>query len=429
MKLSKYSMEIKIDNEKYMLYNTLSRQYYIYTNREQKKIGDFLCTLNRKEYSLEDIKLLKELMQKEIIIDENTSEINKVKYLENSCFYQNKEYRLIIFPTNACNFRCVYCTQEHIIKNIENVVIEKVITFIERLSCHIKMLNITWFGGEPLLQFEEINKIMQRVIPICQNNCCDVHTEFVTNGYLLNEQMVQKMKLFHTKILQITIDSSPEIHNKRRIFANGSGTYEKIVNNMIMVLQQGVEIILRINIDEETYKYPIQILEDIPQTYRDLVTVSISNIFQTKIKSSSYGIYLNAIQKGYKYDERKNNFYGCATCGNRKIVINTNGNILFCTNIKGKEGIIGKLEKNGIITYYNRDRYIEAIMKSACDNKICRECIELPMCIGRCRLARVKESNQCLGKANGGLSLEERAKLDYYYDEIRSKLNREEKTA
>lgn len=419
MKLSKYTVEIKINNQQYILYNTISRSYYLYSDKEKEAIWNLLFSLGDKtSYYLEEIELLRQLAQKEIIVDENIDELRKLEYLENSQWYQNAAYHLTIFSTNACNFRCIYCTQEHVVKNIEENVIEKVIDLVESLSRQVKLIYITWFGGEPLLQYPKIKKMMGKVIEICEKNHCDIGTDFVTNGYLLNENMVDDMLAMHTKTLQITVDSSPEIHNQRRYLKDGSATYEKILSNIITILEKGMEIILRINIDEKTFLYPIQILDDIPKEFRNLVTISISNIFQEKNRKSAYDIYLKAICMGYKYGERKNDYYGCKTCGNRNIVIDTNGDILFCTNVLPEEGVIGKLNEKGNITYYEREKYRQSIMKSARDNETCRGCIELPFCIGRCRLTRTKEEHNCLGKTNVGLSLEERAKLDFYYDEV-----------
>lgn len=44
----------------------------------------------------------------------------------------------------------------------------------------------------------------------------------------------------------------------------------------------------------------------------------------------------------------------------------------------------------------------------------CKQCIELPYCIGRCQIGA--NNNECLGILNDGLSIEERARLDYLFD-------------
>ena len=107
------------------------------------------------------------------------------------------------------------------------------------------------------------------------------------------------------------------------------------------------------------------------------------------------------------------------------MVIDTNGDILFCTNANSKTGVIGELKENGVITYKNRDKYMQMIMTSVRENEECQRCIELPFCIKRCRLERVQQNKRCYGKQNDDLSLEERAKLDFYYDWYNNKEKKE----
>lgn len=64
MKLSKYTTDIVIDEEKSMIYNTLSRQYYLYIRQDKKKIWGFLNNINKGSYTQEEIELFKILLEK-----------------------------------------------------------------------------------------------------------------------------------------------------------------------------------------------------------------------------------------------------------------------------------------------------------------------------------------------------------------------------
>lgn len=418
MKLSRYSTEVLVNNGKYLLYNTFSRNYYEYALEQREELQKLLKTLNKSEYTLNEIQLIKELMQKEIIVDDDIDELKKIEYLENASFYQNSAFHITIFATNACNFRCTYCTQDHIVKDIEDQVIDKIIEIIEAVSSRYKQLQISWFGGEPLLQYSKMCYLLKKASEICERNMCQFDTDITTNGYLLDKQMIDELKTLHLQSLQITVDSNSKIHDKRRILVNGKPTYKKIVENICVALQNEIKVILRMNVDKENLQQPIEVLEDIPREYRKLVAVSVSNIFQNEEKYSSYFIYRKAIEMGYLYSERKNNYHGCWTCGNNTLVVNTNGDILFCTNIHGEDDIIGNIEEKGTVRYRNKAHYNQKLMMSVRNNKKCMECIELPLCIGRCRLKLEKNNNTCLGKNNDGLTLEERAKLDYLHDKM-----------
>lgn len=121
---------------------------------------------------------------------------------------------------------------------------------------------------------------------------------------------------------------------------------------------------------------------------------------------------------GYQYGERYNNYRGCTTCGKNSLVIDTNGNILFCTSTDNSEKIVGYLGANGHVRYNNLEKYNQELLCSIRDNTKCHNCKELPLCIGRCKLSVIKNGQSCIGNHNDGLTIEERAKLDLYYDYV-----------
>ena len=74
------------------------------------------------------------------------------------------------------------------------------------------------------------------------------------------------------------------------------------------------------------------------------------------------------------------------------------------------------LGKNGTLCIEQQGKLFDLQTVTARDNPECRKCIELPFCIGSCKYARLKDNSKCLGKSGDGLSLQERALLDYYSD-------------
>lgn len=416
IKLSKYTTKLRLEKNLYVLYNTLTRECFVYSEKQVETINDLLATLNRSEYTSYDAQIIQELARKGIVVSDDIDEMAILECRENQCTYQNNVVNLTIYMTTACNFRCTYCTQPHEISVLEDDVYSKVFAFINAISSKAKMLKIMWFGGEPLLQFDRMTMMMREAIKICKRNQCRLISGITTNGYLLDECRIKELKALHVDAMQITVDVCPQIHNQQRILANGEGTYNRIVRNICEALKQNIKITLRMNVDRQSFKYPVQVLDDIPQEYRSLVSVSVSNIFQEKKKASTYTILLKAIQMGYEYGQRRNHYGGCQTCGHHSFTIDTKGNVLFCTNSGDENNIVGKLRENGTIQYNNLAKHQQMLMTSARDNEACVDCIELPICTGRCRLARIKNNRGCMGAHNDGLSLVERARLDYYYD-------------
>lgn len=266
------------------------------------------------------------------------------------------------------------------------------------------------------MQYDKVRTIMREAIRCCEENKCELSSSITTNGYLLNESILKEMKELHISQMQITVDSNRKIHDSRRILANGNGTYEVVGNNICLALNYGIYITLRINIDEDSAGERLSILEEIPAEFRKQVSVMISNLFQENQKQSTFSLYMESIQKGYKYSSRYNNYGGCLSCRLNGIVVDTDGKIRFCTNSDDDNGVIGELKENGVVIYKNRKKYEEIMLLSARNNEKCRKCIELPFCIGGCPIARGKGRNICISDRADGLTLTERAKLDYYAD-------------
>ncbi|WP_343750137.1 radical SAM protein, partial [Paraclostridium ghonii] len=111
---------------------------------------------------------------------------------------------------------------------------------------------ITWYGGEPLLAKDIIAEFSKRVIEITEREGVYFSSYIVTNGYLIDDEVIQIFKDSKITGAQITIDGPPIIHNKRRILKNSSDeTFDKIVGNIKKLIAGGISnVAIRINIDK-----------------------------------------------------------------------------------------------------------------------------------------------------------------------------------
>ena len=416
MKISKYTTEIKINDDLMMLYNTFTREYFTYTFREKSGIDNLLSNLTKTEFSISEITAITNLYRKGIIIKNDLDEIEALKYMENGARYQQKVFYLTIYATNACNFRCTYCSQDHNEQNLQPETAEAIVNFVKQISREVKILHIRWFGGEPILQFQVMDYIMEKSNLICKKNHCKLEMSVTTNGYLLNKEMLLKMKRYNLQALQITIDGNKKDHDKKRILKNGQGTYDRIRDNMIEALIHGIQLVLRINFSDKQELYDVGIMYEIPTEYRALVTVNFCNVFQNEKKISMYELYKRAIDMGYRLNQRKNRYVSCDAARKNSLYIDANGKILICSNTCNNEPPIGVIEASGKIKCIHKEKMYKMKTITAIDNKRCRGCIKLPFCVGSCTYWRMNNDNQCIDVANDGMSLEERALLDYYYD-------------
>ncbi len=136
-----------------------------------------------------------------------------------------------VHPTGRCNLRCKYCYMIHTNNTYKNTdmdrgVAEKIFYKISEYidKNNIQRATITFHGGEPLLKKDLLMEIID-----------DYHKDprFVfdiqTNGTLLDEDAV---KYFHRRGVKIgiSIDGPREIHNKTRVYPDGKGSYDNVLN-------------------------------------------------------------------------------------------------------------------------------------------------------------------------------------------------------
>lgn len=417
MKLSQYYIDIEIDETKKMLYSTFSRKYYVYKKQEQSKVLNFLAHINKGKYTEAEIALFEELLNKKIILRDEIDELKQLEVLENATRYQEKTYKMMIYATNACNFRCSYCEQNHVSKPLSEDVKERILKLVKIQAKKNRVIQIDWFGGEPLLEYESVCSVLERAKKICEKNKCELVSTLTTNGYLLDESKIKKLYDLSVRSMQITLDGSKKTHNERRILADGSATFDIIFKNMIEAVKLGVFITLRINIDAKNADDISEVIDEIPMEFRSRIAVDICNIFQNSKRISTYALMKQIIDKGYVYSQRWNKFASCHACLLNGVVIDTDGSILLCSNTDKREKRMGYLNSEGCCCIERQADLYNLQTVTARENPECRNCIELPYCIASCKYARLKDNTKCLGKRGNGLTIKEKALLDFYYDQ------------
>lgn len=165
----------------------------------------------------------------------------------------------LVVPTYACNLSCIYCyEQTYMIKGTTNIDpfemvdiqfnrIDKIMEKYEEKYGEVKDdIRITIMGGEPLLKcnLKTIEYIFEQTKK--RNYTADI----VSNGVDLNNYIALFNKYKNTlHHIQITVDGIKEIHDKRRIFHDGRGSFELIIENIKLAINNDILIVLRVNVD------------------------------------------------------------------------------------------------------------------------------------------------------------------------------------
>ncbi|MEH2863899.1 radical SAM protein [Segatella copri] len=113
--------------------------------------------------SEDDVLALKKNM---ILVDDDTNIYRSIKLQRLMSRLDTGYLTLTIAPTTACNFKCIYCYESGIAPLSAKAklnLLEDTISFV-KLFKNTKFLRVTWYGGEPLLQFEYIEKLSHRLM-------------------------------------------------------------------------------------------------------------------------------------------------------------------------------------------------------------------------------------------------------------------------
>lgn len=424
MKLSNYNLKLDL-NSRYVIYNTISRKYILIDSSKKEDIEALLNNLNKDRYEISEGESLKKFIKNGMIVDDELNEFNKITYLFNKAKYQENRFILIISPTLDCNFRCPYCFEERRDSYITDETIESLIELVKKVSKKVKTLQVCWFGGEPLLQYEKIKEITMDFKQICEKEGCSYYSTMTTNGYLFTDEIIDELGALGIKKIQITLDGDREYHNKKRPFKDGGGTFDKILENIMKVTDKDVAVILRINVDEENANSIPQLLELIPEEKRKKIIVNICNIFQNPKKVGLMDFFKDAIDKGYQFKLFRNNYELCEGSFINSITVQPDGKITPCQMCLEKGLHFGKIKKDGSINITKQSDFYKFRATSSLENESCQKCNKFPLCLGGCYFNRYKNNNACVGTNYGGIDLEEFIKLEIYND-IRHDLVKEE---
>lgn len=430
MKISIYNSLVPLTEKYNLLYNAYTNKYLVLPlhltqivkntdlNEIQNNYSDFYDQLTDAGCLVEDE------------VDEAGLLKNRIQEIDNS----TDRYRLIINPTINCNFKCWYCYEEHIPKSkMDSDVLARTQKHISKILSQegLKAFDLSFFGGEPLLYFKDVVlPLIKYVNTDCHEKGIEFGIHFTTNGYLINDKMIEDMKTYKAGSFQITLDGCREQHDQVRFPYKGGNSYDKIISNIIKLVQNEFYVVLRINYTQNNLENVSEIakdIESIPEEFKKYLSIDFQRVWQDidskdiseeekleKTLEHNVEIFSNlGLQVTYKSPEYV--WGSCYADKKNEAVINYNGDVYKCTarDFK-KENRVGYLSENGEIVWD------EAKMKERCNIRftkpICQSCRIAPLCGGACsqnHLESMKYNNCALKVDEKG---KDKIVLDRFYN-------------
>jgi uncharacterized protein len=163
-------------------------------------------------------------------------------------------FSIIILPHENCNFRCTYCYETFARDKIAPDVVAGLKAFVAQKVETIRSLSVSWFGGEPLLARDAIDDLSESFIESCRGVGIPYLGSITTNAYLLTSQVLASLLRREVRHFQITLDGPSSTHDQTRKLAGGSGTFQRILDNLqhMRDSRERFSVRIRVNFTNET---------------------------------------------------------------------------------------------------------------------------------------------------------------------------------
>lgn len=202
-----------------------------------------------KNSSTEDI--INKILTKypDITEDDIIECLNDIKELENSGklftgdTYQNKAFdlknrhteikALCLHVAHTCNLSCEYCFASQGKYNGERALMsfetgKRALDFLVENSGNRKNLEVDFFGGEPLMNWDVVKELVKYARSIEKEKNKNFRFTLTTNGMLIDDEVIEfANKEMHNVVL--SLDGRKEVHDKLRKTPGGCGSYDIIM--------------------------------------------------------------------------------------------------------------------------------------------------------------------------------------------------------
>lgn len=111
-----------------------------------------------------------------------------------------------------------------------------------------KEVHINWYGGEPLLGFDQITRWVPIWDKAFKRQGKKIRWGITTNGLLMKEPVRDFIDTFDIGIL-FSIDGPPWVHNNTRVYYNGKPTWDDIPVDEILQWNPDIEIAWQLDCD------------------------------------------------------------------------------------------------------------------------------------------------------------------------------------
>ncbi len=169
--------------------------------------------------------------------------------------YSAEPFRADIYMTFLCNLRCIYCFQGHRFHGRGGVIQSAVIGALFDALAEFRQRwpsprppVLTLVGGEPLLKRKSQWEAIARILDLSDQQ--GYRTRILTNGVDLAFYS-DLLAGYDLNFIQVTLDGPKQVHDRRRVFADGEGSFDYVTEGIDKAVDKGLHVVIRVNIDAQ----------------------------------------------------------------------------------------------------------------------------------------------------------------------------------
>jgi len=348
------------------------------------------------------------LAELKYLVPEEVDELEIVRKRKRAGVLDPNRLDVTIMPTLECNFACPYCYETRQASHMSEETQNSLCRWLEREIPGHKLLHLTWFGGEPLLERRTVAAITAHAQGVAQANGVATMFNVTTNGYLLTPERARELIDLGILDYQITIDGPKECHDRMRVLRSGHGTFDRVLGNVVGLARQHrrVTITLRVNFNHLNLSAVPELLSGVPADIRPQLSLSLEPVFgscllsatanmeRERISASLAAFYYEAFALGFDVTNgagsvQPGKLVYCDAEREHQYLLNFNGDVFKCgvskfasTDRVGYLDVAGEVVRDALAwSCYVNGEWFEPT---------CEACVHLPLCMGGCRAARLR---------------------------------------
>jgi uncharacterized protein len=403
MKISQYNLIVPLKTGKYIVYNTLHDSILVADTELKHALEHNIDALAKEHIAV--------LSNMGMVIDNDVDEKSILSFKYHKEKYSSPYSIFVILPTLACNLACKYCYERSSglpSKTMDSETIKDTIAFIKKMALedNTKTILIKFYGGEPLLNVDACATICKEVSVFAGQHGLQCAVVLQSNGTLLTESVIDTLSPYITYV-ELTLDGPQSVHDKTRIYKDGTGTYQDIITALDTATTKGIHAVVRINVQEPQDLH--NVLTDLTEKgfkdrknlqfyYAQTSNFGLCELFsnnqlcyEDENKALDMSPQLRKIIKNLGWENhleapdviQKQKFVSCNNEKKARYVIDPDGDIYLCFFRAGQKQYKAGSLKNGS-TF--GPLYYQMLARNPLQFEECAHCVYLPLCGGGCAM-------------------------------------------